>query len=96
MIAVEVLQYDFMQRALIAAVLVGLTAPSVGMFLVQRGLSLIGDGLGHVALTGVAVGLVTARSPVLTALVAAVVGAVSPAATWRSPCCSTAASPAVS
>ncbi len=76
MIALEVLQYDFMHRALIAAVLVGLTAPSVGVFLVQRSLSLIGDGLGHVALTGVALGLVTSRSPVLTALVAAVVGSV--------------------
>lgn len=73
--AIEVLQYDFMQRALIAAVLVGLTAPSVGVFLVQRRLSLIGDGLGHVALTGVAVGLVTAHSPITTALVAAVLGA---------------------
>ena len=76
MIAIEVLQYDFMQRALVLAVLVGVTAPLVGIYLVQRGLSLIGDGLGHVALTGVAVGLVTSRSPVITALVAAVLGAV--------------------
>ena len=76
MIALEVLDYGFMQRALLAAVLVGITAPSVGIYLVQRNLSLIGDGLGHVALTGVAIGLVTSRSPVLTALVAAVAGAV--------------------
>lgn len=72
----EVLQYDFMQRALLAALLVGMAAPVVGVYLVQRRLSLIGDGLGHVALTGVAVGVLTATSPVLTALVAAVVGAV--------------------
>ncbi|HSK26046.1 MAG TPA: metal ABC transporter permease [Jiangellales bacterium] len=71
----EVLQYGFMQRALLASLLVGLAAPAVGVFLVQRRLSLIGDGIGHVALTGVAVGLLTARSPVLTALVAAVAGA---------------------
>ena len=77
MIAViEVLQYGFMQRALIAALMVGLTAPSVGVYLVQRRLSLVGDGLGHVALTGVAVGLVTSTTPVLTALIAAVIGAV--------------------
>lgn len=73
---IEVLQYAFMRRALLAALLVGLTAPSVGVYLVQRRLSLIGDGLGHVALTGVAVGLVTSTTPVLTALVAAVLGAV--------------------
>ena len=70
------LQYAFMRRALLAALLVGMTAPSVGVYLVQRRLSLIGDGLGHVALTGVAVGLVTSTTPVLTALLAAVIGAV--------------------
>lgn len=45
-----------MQRALIAAVLVGAAAPVVGTFLVQRRMSLMGDGIGHVALTGVALG----------------------------------------
>lgn len=70
------LQYAFMQRALLAAVLVGCTAPTVGVHLVQRRLSLIGDGLGHIALAGVAVGVLTSTAPVLTALVVAVVGAV--------------------
>ena len=69
------LSYGFMQSALVAAVLVGLTAPTVGVHLVQRRLSLIGDGLGHVALLGVAVGLATRTAPVLTALVGAVAGA---------------------
>ena len=46
-----------MQRALLAALLVGLAAPMVGIFLVQRRLSLIGDGMGHVALAGVAIGV---------------------------------------
>lgn len=72
----ELLGYDFMQRALVAAVMVGLVAPLVGVFLVQRRLSLIGDGMGHVALAGVAVGLLTRLSPVWTALVAAVLAAV--------------------
>ena len=72
----DVLSYDFMVRALLAALLVGLSAPAVGVFLVQRKLSLIGDGMGHVALTGVAVGLVTGTAPVWTALVAAVAAAV--------------------
>ena len=72
----DLLSYDFMQRALLAALLVGLTAPTVGIYLVQRRLALIGDGMGHVALTGVAVGLLTGTAPVLTALVAAVLAAV--------------------
>lgn len=72
----EILQYDFMQRALLAALLVGLTAPVVGVYLVQRRLALIGDGLGHVALTGVALGVLTGRAPVPVALACAVAGAV--------------------
>ena len=59
----ELLALDFMQRALLAALLVGLAAPLVGIFLVQRRLALIGDGMGHVALTGVAVGVLTGAAP---------------------------------
>ncbi|MEI4271811.1 metal ABC transporter permease [Klenkia sp. LSe6-5] len=70
------LGYGFMQTALVAAVLVGLTAPTVGVHLVQRRLSLIGDGVGHVALLGVALGLATRTAPVAAALVTAVTGAV--------------------
>ena len=40
--------------ALIAAAVVGAAAPAIGTFLVQRRLSLIGDGVGHIALAGVA------------------------------------------
>jgi zinc transport system permease protein len=71
----EFLSYEFMQRALLAALLVGLTAPTVGVYLVQRRLALIGDGLGHVALAGVAIGVLTSQAPVLIALVFAVGGA---------------------
>ena len=70
------LAFDFMQRALLAAVLVGLAAPSVGVFLVQRRLALMGDGLGHVALTGVALGFLLGTAPVLTAVIVATIGAV--------------------
>jgi zinc transport system permease protein len=73
---VNPLAFDFMQRALLAALLVGLTAPAVGVFLVQRRLALMGDGIGHVALTGVALGFLLGTAPVLTAVVVATVGAV--------------------
>lgn len=72
----EILDYGFMRNALVAALLIGAAAPLVGIFLVQRRLSLIGDGLGHVALAGVAIGLLTSTAPVATALVTAVAAAV--------------------
>lgn len=72
----ELLDYGFMQRALLAALMIGLAAPAVGVHVVQRRLALIGDGMGHVALAGVAVGVLTTSAPVLTALVTAVAGAV--------------------
>ncbi|MET0766779.1 MAG: metal ABC transporter permease [Aeromicrobium sp.] len=71
----ELLNYDFMQRALIAAVFTGLAAPAIGTFLVQRRLALLGDGLGHVALTGVALGLLTGIAPIVTAVIVAALGA---------------------
>jgi zinc transport system permease protein len=55
---------------------VGVLAPAVGFFLVQRRQSLVGDGIGHVAFAGVALGILLDVSPVLTALAAAVVGGV--------------------
>ena len=71
----SLLQHDFMVRALLAAVFTGLAAPAVGTYLVQRRLALMGDGIGHIAVTGVGLGLLTGRSPVLTAVVVTVLGA---------------------
>jgi zinc transport system permease protein len=72
----ELFQYPFMQRALIAAAFTGFAAPAVGTYLVQRRLSLMGDGIGHVAVTGVAIGLLTGFAPTWTAVVVAIIGAV--------------------
>ncbi len=71
-----VLLYDFVIRALLAALFTGLAAPAVGTYLVQRRLALMGDGLGHIAVTGVALGLLTGTAPLLTAVVVAILGAV--------------------
>ncbi|MGP7961302.1 metal ABC transporter permease [Sanguibacter sp. A247] len=82
---IDMLSTPLMQRGLLAALLVGIVAPVMGTFLVQRRLSLLGDGIGHVALTGVAlgwlVGAAVGASPsdalaVPGAVVAAVAGAV--------------------
>jgi zinc transport system permease protein len=67
---------EFMRLAFATGAIVGVLAPAVGFFLVQRRMSLIGDGIGHMAFAGVAVGYLLGISPVATALVAAVAGAV--------------------
>jgi zinc transport system permease protein len=69
-------EFEFMRLAFAAGAVVGVLAPVVGFFLVQRQMSLIGDGIGHVAFAGVALGYLIGVSPVWTALVAAVAGAV--------------------
>jgi zinc transport system permease protein len=65
----------FMQRALIGGLVVGVFAPLIGTYLVQRRLSLIGDGIGHVAFAGVGLGLLLSVQPEWSALVLAVAGA---------------------
>lgn len=73
---IELLDYPFMQRALLAALLVGVTAPAVGIYLVQRGQAIMGDGIGHVALTGVALGFLLSSNPVWMAVLVSSVGAI--------------------
>ena len=72
----SILTFDFMIRALLGALLVGLTAPAVGVYLVQRRMALLGDGIGHIALTGVALGFLFSWAPVLTAVLVSAAGAV--------------------
>src|SRR4029079_14464947 len=72
---IEILSYPFMQRALIAALLTGLIAPAIGTYIVQRRLSLLGDGLGHVAIAGVGLRFSPGFTPVPIAVVVCVAGA---------------------
>ena len=71
----DFLQFGFMQRAFAAGAVMALVCPLIGVFLVPRRLSLIADTLAHVALAGVALGLLVGASPVLGALVVTVAGA---------------------
>jgi zinc transport system permease protein len=68
-------ELEFMQRALVAGLVVGAFAPMIGTFLVQKRMSLIGDGIGHLAFAGVALGAVTGIYPLWTALVVSTAGA---------------------
>jgi zinc transport system permease protein len=69
-------EFEFMRLAFAAGAVIGVLAPAVGFFLVQRRMSLIGDGIGHVAFAGVAFGYLIGVAPVATALVASVAGAI--------------------
>ena len=66
---------EYMQLALVAGLVVGACAPLIGVFLVQRRMALMGDGIGHLAFAGVAAGVLADVWPVWTALAIAVVGA---------------------
>ena len=68
-------ELQFMQRALVAGVVVGIFAPMIGTFVVQKRMSLIGDGIGHLAFAGVGAGLVAGVSPIWAALAVAIAGA---------------------
>ena len=73
---IELLDYPFMQRALLGALLVGIAAPAVGIYLVQRRQAIMGDGIGHVALTGVALGFLLSTNPVWMAVLVSSAGAI--------------------
>src|SRR3990170_9028330 len=71
----EILEFGFMQRALIAAVAVAITSSVIGLYLVLRRNSLFGDALSHVAFGGIAVGLVVNIYPLWTGIAFSVLGA---------------------
>ena len=64
----DLLTLPFMQRALIAGLLIGFLASYYGVFVVQRGLSFLGSGLAHAAFGGVALGLLLESEPLWTAV----------------------------
>ncbi len=72
----EAFQYGFMQRALVAGIMIAIISSVIGTFIVLKRLSMIGDGLSHIALGGVALGLFLNVYPVISALIFSVLSAV--------------------
>ncbi len=72
----EAFQYGFMQRALVAGIMIAIISSVIGTFIVLKRLSMIGDGLSHIALGGVALGLFLNVYPVIAALIFSVLSAV--------------------
>lgn len=71
----DILQYSFMVRALIAGLIIAVTMPVMGTFLVARRYSLIADSLAHVSLAGVGAGLLLGGAPIVAAIPVTIVGA---------------------
>ncbi|HMM06713.1 MAG TPA: metal ABC transporter permease [Clostridiales bacterium] len=63
------LHYAFMQNALLVSVFISILCPCIGVFLVLRRYSMIGDTLSHASLAGITIGLLFDQSPVLGAFV---------------------------
>ncbi|MCX7658397.1 MAG: metal ABC transporter permease [Oscillospiraceae bacterium] len=63
------LEYDFMQNAIIVSIFISVLCPCIGIFLVLRRYSMIGDTLSHASLAGIAMGLMVNQNPVLGAFV---------------------------
>ena len=64
---VEMLSFEFMRRALLAGLMVGLVCSSLSFFVVAKRLSFLGHGIAHASLGGVALGLLLGLNPVATA-----------------------------
>jgi len=72
----EILEYSFMQRALLGGVLIAVLCSAVGLFLVLRRMALLGDGLAHISFGGIAAGMFFGVYPLLSALVFSVASAI--------------------
>ncbi len=65
----SIFSYSFMQRALFIGIIISIICSSMGLFLVLRRFSMVGDTLSHTALAGVAIGMITNIYPVYTAII---------------------------
>lgn len=72
----EIFQYNFMVRALIAGLIVAIIAPLIGNFLLIRRFSMVADTLSHIALVGVAVGLLTHTQPIIVTVILTSIAAI--------------------
>lgn len=73
----EMLEFDFMRRALMAGFMLSIMIPLIGVVMVNRRTSMIGDALSHTSLMGVALGLILSFDPVIGAVVISIVSAFS-------------------
>lgn len=63
------LEYEFMRKALLVGVLLAIIIPCIGVTIVLKRLSMVGDALSHTSLAGVAAGLILGINPILGAVI---------------------------
>lgn len=73
---IEMFNYLFMQKAFITGIFVAIACALLGTFLVLRRYALIGDGIAHISFGGVATGLLFNIAPFFSALIFALIGAI--------------------
>jgi len=73
---IEILQFSFIQRAFITGIFIAILCSTLGLFLVLRRLSLIGDGLSHVSFGAIAIGLFLGFYPLYVAVPVVILGAI--------------------
>ena len=71
----SILQYGFMQRAFLVGILLAVITPCIGITIVLKRMSMIGDALSHSSLAGVVLGLILGVNPVAGAVVMCIVAA---------------------
>jgi zinc transport system permease protein len=71
----DMLQYDFMRRAFLIGIVLAVVIPCIGVIVVLKRLSMIGDALSHTSLAGVAAGLILGLDPVIGAAATSVAAA---------------------
>ena len=72
---IEILQYEFMQRALISGIAISISCSLIGLFLILKRFSLFGDAMSHVAFGGIALGLFLKSNPIWVSLIVSIIGA---------------------
>ncbi len=71
----EIFEYAFMQKAFIVGVLLAIIVPCIGVIVVLKRLSMIGDALSHTSLTGVAAGLLLGINPIVGSIITCIIAA---------------------
>ena len=79
----DILSYTFMQRALVASILIGAVCSIIGVYVVLKGMAFIGAGIAHASFGGVALGFLLSWNPIATATLFSLAGAMAIGAVSR-------------
>lgn len=73
---VEILQFPFMQRAILGGLILGLLLAFMGIFVILRRMAFFGDGIAHASLAGIAIGILAAYNPLIVAIIFSIILAI--------------------